>query len=159
GTVSYMSPEQVAGDPLDNRTDLFSLGIVLYECATGQRPFLGKTSAVIFSAILNDAPIAPTTLNPKVPARLQEVITTCLEKDRELRYQDAAGLRADLRRVKRDIELGSSASNRSVLSQTTVDGGSGGSVVSDRSVPSSERSAPQASAIQPATRSPILGVA
>src|SRR5439155_5704701 len=98
GTVSYMSPEQVTGEALDGRTDLFSLGIVLYECVTGRRPFTGKTSAVIFSEIINHSPAAPSLVNPRVPARLDDVITTCLEKDRELRYQDAAGLRADLRR-------------------------------------------------------------
>ena len=106
GTVSYMSPEQVSGDSLDARTDLFSLGVVLYESVTGRQPFTGKTSAVIFSAILTRAPVAPVVFNPEVPPRLQEVINNCLEKDRELRYQDAAGLRADLRRVKRDLESG-----------------------------------------------------
>ena len=109
GTVSYMSPEQVSGDPLDARTDLFSLGVVLYESLTGRQPFTGKTSAVIFSAILTRAPVAPVVFNPDVPPRLQEVINNCLEKDRELRYQDAAGLRADLRRVKRDLESGQSS--------------------------------------------------
>ncbi len=104
GTVSYMSPEQAAGEDLDGRTDLFSLGVVLYECATGRHPFPGKTSAVILSAILNRSPIAPVTINPALPLRLQEVINNCLEKDRELRYQSAADLRADLKRVRRDIE-------------------------------------------------------
>jgi serine/threonine protein kinase len=106
GTVAYMSPEQVSGDTLDRRTDLFSLGVVLYECATGHQPFKGKTSAVVLASILTQSPTAPAALNAEVPPRLQEVITTCLEKDRELRYQDAAGLRADLRRIKRDIESG-----------------------------------------------------
>jgi serine/threonine protein kinase len=104
GTVAYMSPEQVTGEELDGRTDLFSLGVVLYECATGHRPFIGKTSAVVFSAILNRAPVAPILLNPETPIRLQDIINNCLEKDRDLRYQDAAGLRADLRRLKRDLE-------------------------------------------------------
>ena len=104
GTVSYMSPEQASGDELDTRTDIFSLGIVLYECATGHRPFTGKTSAVILSATLTKTPIAPVTLNPEVPLRLQEAINNCLEKDLELRYQTAAELRADLKRVKRDLE-------------------------------------------------------
>ncbi len=108
GTVSYMSPEQVTGEQLDGRTDLFSLGIVLYECATGHRPFTGKTSAVILSAILNQSPVAPTVLNPQIPVHLQDVINNCLEKDRELRYQDAAGLRADLKRIRRDLESGHS---------------------------------------------------
>ena len=113
GTVSYMSPEQVTGELLDGRTDLFSLGIVLYECVTGHRPFAGKTSAVILSAILNESPVAPVVFNPHIPARLQDVITNCLEKDRELRYQDAAGLRADLKRVRRDLESGPSAAGES----------------------------------------------
>jgi serine/threonine protein kinase len=108
GTVSYMSPEQVTGEELDGRSDLFSLGVVLYEALTGHQPFTGKTSAVVFSAILTQAPVAPVVLNPTLPLRLQEVINNCLEKDRELRYQDAAGLRAELRRVKRDLESGRS---------------------------------------------------
>jgi serine/threonine protein kinase len=108
GTVAYMSPEQVTGEQLDGRTDLFSLGVVLYECLTGRQPFTGKTSAVIFSAILTRAPVAPAVFNPEMPPRLQEVINNCLEKDRELRYQDAAGLRADLKRIKRDLESGRS---------------------------------------------------
>jgi serine/threonine protein kinase len=108
GTVSYMSPEQAAGEDLDGRTDLFSLGVVLYECATGRHPFPGKTSAVILAAILNRAPVAPVTINPELPLRLQEIINNCLEKDRELRYQSAADLRADLKRLRRDLESGHS---------------------------------------------------
>ena len=108
GTVSYMSPEQAAGEQLDGRTDLFSLGVVLYECATGRHPFPGKTSAVILAAILNRSPVAPITINPELPLRLQEIINNCLEKDRELRYQSAADLRADLKRLRRDIESGHS---------------------------------------------------
>jgi serine/threonine protein kinase len=108
GTVAYMSPEQVTGERLDGRSDLFSFGVVLYECVTGRQPFTGKTSAVVFSEILNRKPAAPVVFNPELPTRLQEIITTSLEKDRELRYQDAAGLRADLRRLKRDIESGES---------------------------------------------------
>src|SRR4051812_27593210 len=108
GTVSYMSPEQVTGDELDGRSDLFSLGVVLYEALTGHQPFTGKTSAVIFSAILTRAPVAPIVLNPEVQLRLQEVVNNCLEKDRELRYQNAADLRADLKRVRRDLESGQS---------------------------------------------------
>jgi serine/threonine protein kinase len=118
GTVAYMSPEQVSGEQLDGRTDLFSLGIVLYECVTGHRPFAGKTAAVIFSAILNRSPAAPILYKPDVPLRLQDVITNCLEKDRELRYQDAAGLRADLKRVRRDLESGH-ASVRSELASAS----------------------------------------
>ena len=108
GTVAYMSPEQVAGEQLDGRTDLFSLGVVLYECVTGHQPFTGRTSAIVLAAILNRPPVAPVVFNPELPPRLQEVMNNCLEKDRELRYQDAAGLRADLKRIKRDLESGHS---------------------------------------------------
>jgi serine/threonine protein kinase len=106
GTVAYMSPEQVSGDRLDRRTDLFSLGVVLYECVTGQQPFQGKTSAVILASILTQQPKPPIELNSSIPAGLQDVIQACLEKDRELRYQDAGSLRADLKRVKRDLDSG-----------------------------------------------------
>ena len=109
GTVSYMSPEQATGETLDGRSDLFSLGVVLYEAATGQHPFPGKTSAVTLAAILHKEPVEPLSLNRAVPLRLQEVIHNCLEKDRELRYQSAADLRADLKRVRRDIESGNTA--------------------------------------------------
>src|SRR5262245_37055743 len=108
GTVAYMSPEQASGEALDGRSDLFSLGVVLYECATGRPPFTGKTPALVLSAILNKAPVAPMILNPELPPKLQDAITNCLEKDPELRYQAAAGLRADLRRIRRDIESGHS---------------------------------------------------
>ncbi len=106
GTVLYMSPEQATGEDLDGRTDLFSVGIVLYECVTGRRPFSGKTAAVVLDQILNRAPVAASTYNPEIPTRLQDVIHNCLEKDRELRYQSADGLRADLKRIKRDMESG-----------------------------------------------------
>ncbi len=106
GTVLYMSPEQATGEDLDARTDLFSFGVVLYECATGRRPFSGKTAAVVLDQILNRGPVAASTYNPEIPPRLQDVIHNCLEKDRELRYQSADGLRADLKRIKRDIESG-----------------------------------------------------
>ena len=123
GTVAYMSPEQVAGDELDGRTDLFSLGVVLYECATGHRPFTGNTSAVVLAAILNRAPVAPVVFKPDLPLRLQVVINNCLEKDRELRYQTAADLRADMKRARRDLESGHSGALRRVAGPLTELGG------------------------------------
>jgi serine/threonine protein kinase len=125
GTVTYMSPEQVRGADLDRRTDLFSLGAVLYEMATGTMPFTGSTSGVIFEAILNRAPVPPVRLNPAVPVELERVINKSLEKDRTIRYQSAADLCADLRRVKRETDSSSTRLTSTAAAQPeNLDGSS-----------------------------------
>src|SRR5450432_2856504 len=104
GTVAYMSPEQVRAQELDSRTDLFAFGAVLYEMATGQVAFTGSSSGVIFEAILNRMPAPVTSVNPAIPAKLDELITKALEKELDMRYQTAAELRGDLKRIKRDLD-------------------------------------------------------
>ncbi len=122
GTIAYMSPEQARGEELDTRTDLFSFGAVLYEMATGRQAFSGNTTAVIFESLLTKAQASPMRLNPELPQELDRIINKTLEKDRDIRYQSAAELRADLKRLRRDIDSGRSAV--SPIAQGTVSGDS-----------------------------------
>src|ERR1700674_3765174 len=122
GTVAYMSPEQARGEELDTRTDLFSFGAVMYEMCTGKVAFGGSTSAIIFEAILNRAPTPPPELNPSLPSDLNRMLGRALEKDRELRYQTASEIRAELRRLKRDVDSNRSAGAQSAVSAAQAAG-------------------------------------
>ena len=152
GTSSYMSPEQAAGDTIDGRSDLFSLGIVLYECAAGRRPFTGNSARAVLSAILHTAPVAPGLFNEDLPQRLQQVISDCLEKDPDLRYQNAASLRADLKRVKRDLESGRTASVTPAGDSRTASAPGGARVLESRTARPDQIAEPTA-----ALSSPIPG--